>query len=182
MVESKFDPCQRVKFKKWLLPGIGLLVLVVVVLALINQYHSGPPEGTVVIKAGETVLGSFTVADLRKLPAVEKKIVVQTNCSLKSASSSRHDYTGTSLQGVLDRVDPGLTQKYQKVITRGVDYYSQVLDMSEVLQPDNVYIVYADNGRLLKTKDGREGSLQLVISLDKTGQRYTNWLVSLELQ
>jgi DMSO/TMAO reductase YedYZ molybdopterin-dependent catalytic subunit len=190
MAETKFGASKGINNPKWFVLGVVLLGLVVVVFALLNHYHNGPQEGTLVIKAGDTILGSFTIADLRKLPAVEKKMVVQSNCSNNcsnnggnsSGDSSTHHFTATPLSGVLNSIDSGLTKKYAKVITRGVDYYSQVLEMSEVLQPDNVYIAYADNGKPLRTKAGGEGSLQLIICSDKTGQRFTKWLVSLELQ
>lgn len=176
------------KSRKWLAWGIVLLVLIVSVSWYFSRDKGGLKEGTVVIKAGETKLGSFTVADLWKLPAVEKKMVITSNCGVcktsedDSAESSEHNYTGTSLLEALNSIDPGLTQKYKKVITRGVDYYSQVLEMSEVQKPDNVYIVYSDNGQPLKTKAGGDGSLMLVVGSDQSGQRSTKWLVSLELQ
>ncbi len=191
MAENNVDE-SKVKFlnsKKWLVLGIGLLVLVTAACSFLIR-KSGPQEGTVVIKAGAATLGSFTIADLRKLPAVEKSVVVQpvcgNNCSNNGGDSgdsgSEHYFTGTSLLGVLNSIDPDLTKKYKKIITRGIDYYSQVLEMPEVLQPDNVYIVYADCGKPLPTKAGGEGSLQAIICDDKSGQRFTKWLVSLELQ
>ncbi len=190
MDETKFDANKGIKNPIWFVLGVVLLALVVVVFSLLNHYNSGPQEGTLVITAGDTTLGSFTIADLKKLPAVEKKMVVQLNCDgscgnspgNNSVESSEHEFTGTSLLSVLNSIDPGLTQKYEKVITRGVDYYSQVLEMSDVLQPDNVFIAYADYGKPLNTKAGGEGSLQLIMGSDKTGQHITNWLVSLELQ
>jgi len=178
----------------WLIIGIVLLVLIIALCLFFSQKND-PQEGTVVIKAGAETLGSFKIADLRKLPAVDKKILVQTNCSNncnnsggKSSNNNsgnngiEHKFTGTPLLGVLNSIDPELTQKYKKIITRGADYYSQVLEMSEVMKPDNVYIVYADYGKPLQTKTGGEGSLQAIICSDKSGQRFTKWLVSLELQ
>jgi len=93
-----------------------------------------------------------------------------------------HIYTGVLLKDVLDSIDPGLTSEYTKVITRGVDYYSQVIEMQDVQKPDEIYIVYKDNDKLLKTKDGRDGSLEMVVASDQYGKRFTNWLVSIELQ
>lgn len=194
MVETNIDINKGINSKKWLVLGIVLLVLLVVVFSLINRQQGGPQEGAVVIKAGGATLGTFTADDLRKMPAEEKKLVVLANCDGSCANSSgnnsannnvessEHNYTGTLLSGVLESIEPGLTQKYNKVITRGADYYSQVLEMSEVLQPGNVYIAYADDGKPLQTRAGGEGGLQLLICNDKTGQRSTNWLVSLELQ
>ena len=178
MVETNEGASKGTNSKNWLIIGIILLVLIFAVFLFLNIYKSGLKEGTVVIKAGDNTLGSFTIADLKKLPAVEKKMVVYAVCG----SDSKHDFVGTALIDVLNSIDPDLTQKYKKVITRGIDHYSQVLEMSEVQQPDNVYIVYADFGKPLKTKTGSDGSLQVIICKDKSAQRYTNWLVSLELQ
>ena len=174
--------------KKWLAWGIIALVLIIAVSWYLSLDQGGLKEGTVVIKEGDVILGSFAVADLKKLPAVEKKMTITRNCAVCSDKNSggnnqsKHDYTGTPLSAVLNSINPDLTQKYKKVITRGIDYYSQVMEMSEVQQPDNIYIAYSDYGKPLKTKAGEEGSLSLIVCNDKTGQRFTNWLVSLELQ
>lgn len=174
---------------KWLAGGIILLILIAAVSWYFSRDRGELQEGSVVIKAGDTILGRFTIADLQKLPAVEKKMVISFTCGSdcagrggKEQNSSEHNYTGTSLKGVLNSIDPGLTRKYNKVITRGSDYYSQVIEMAEVQEADNVYIVYRDNGQLLKTKTGEEGSLLLLVGDDQSGQYFTNWLVSLELQ
>ncbi len=172
---------------KWLAWGVVLLILIAAVSWYFSRYYGQQEERTVVIKAGDTILGRVTVADLLKLSAVEKRMVVTANCSGACGSENNdapieHLYTGVSLLEVMNSIDPTMVQKYTKVITRGVDYYSQVMEMPEVQQPDNVYIVYRDNGQPLKTKTGRDGSLMLVVCSDQSGQRFTNWLVSLELQ
>ncbi|MFA5383352.1 MAG: molybdopterin-dependent oxidoreductase [Eubacteriales bacterium] len=175
--------------KKWLVWGVIALVLIIAVSWYLSLDKGGLKEGTVVIKEGDVILGSFTVADLKKLPVAEKKMTITRNCSSSCSSKnsgggnqSKHDYTGTPLSAVLNSINPDLTQKYKKVITRGIDYYSQVMEMSEVQQPDNIYIAYSDYYKPLKTKAGEEGSLSLIVCSDKSGQRFTNWLVSLELQ
>jgi hypothetical protein len=160
-----------------LIAGIVLLCLLVAAFSFLNRDRTGLKEGTVVIKAGDNTLSSFTVEDLQKLPVIEKKTTIHS-----SRGSTEHSFTGTPLAAVLSSVDPALTQNYIKVVARGIDGYSSVINMSEVLQPDNVYIVYADSGRPLKTKTGGEGSMQVIISGDEFGQRFTYWLVSLELQ
>ncbi len=181
------------KSQLWLVIGISLLVLIIALCIFLSR-ENGPQEGMVVIKAGDETLGSFSIDDLRELPAVEKKMKLKTNCSFNcnnngsnDSSNSEdniieHEFTGTPLLDVLNSIDPELPHKYKKIITRGADYYSQVLEMSEVIKPDNVYIVYADYGKPLQTQTGEEGSLQAVICNDQSEQRFTKWLISLELQ
>lgn len=187
MIEDNLNPNKDKKPWKWVLLGVVILTLIAGVSWYFSRDKGGLKEGTVVIKAGDTVLGSFTVADLQKLPRVEKRMTVTTNCNgacgnNKEASTSEHDYTGASLAEVLKSIDPKLTAKYSKVITKGIDFYSQVMDMTDIQKPDEVYIAYSDNGQALKTKDGKDGSMQVVVASDKTGQRFTKWLVSLDLQ
>lgn len=157
--------------------GIALLVVIVALFSFLNRDKTGLQEGTVAVKAGDAVLGSFTIADLQQFPAVEKKMTIHS-----SKGNTENEFTCASLLAVLNSIDPGLTQRYEKIITKGVDNYTSGMDMSEVLQPDNVYIAYADHGRPLKTKSGEEGSMRIIISNDDYGQRQTMWLVSLELQ
>ncbi|WHH57767.1 molybdopterin-dependent oxidoreductase [Petroclostridium sp. X23] len=188
MIRDEFKVKHDKLLKKWLAALIVILMAVAAVSWCFSLDNDGLREGTVVIKAGDAVVGSFTADDLRKLPCREMRMVVITNCSGACGSSntenssSEHEYTGASLLDVLNSMDSGLASKYQKVITRGIDYYSQVIEMSEIMEADDVYIVFSDYGRPLKMKDGKDGSLQVVVSGDESGQRFTKWLVSLELQ
>ena len=176
---AETNPEKKIFFnsKTILALGFVLLVVVVTVLYILNRNETALQEGTVVIKAGGTTVGSFTLADIRQLPAVEKKMTIHS-----SQGNTEHDFTCVPLLDVLNSIDPELTLRYEKILTKGVDNYTSGLNMSEVLQPDNVYIAYADYGKPLKTKTGREGSMRLIICNDVYGQRYAMWRVSLELQ
>lgn len=156
--------------------GIVLLVVAVAVFSFLNRDETGLREGTVVVKAGDSILGSFTVADLLQLPAVEKKMTIRS-----SQGNTENEFTCAPMLAVLNSIDPELTQRYRKIITRGADNYTSGLNMSEVLQPDNVYIAYADYGKPLKIKTGGDGSMRIIICNDEYGQRLARWLVSLEL-
>ncbi len=156
---------------------ILLLIVIITVFALLNRGEEGPQEGQLLVKSGDTRLASLTVEDLHKLPAVRKRMVIQS-----TGGVAKHEFTCASLLDVLNSIDPGLTQEYSRIITRGVDNYTSGIEMSEVLQPNNVFIVYADYGEPLKTKAGGEGAMQIIVYQDEFGQRFTNFLVSLDLQ
>ena len=129
--------------KKILLAVVALLVVIIAVFALLNRSGEELHEGEILIKAGGTTLGVLTVADLQKLPAVQKKMVIQS-----TGGMTKHDFTGTPLLDALNSIDPGLTQEYTRIITKGIDNYTSGVEMSEVLRPNNVFIVYADHGNL----------------------------------
>lgn len=177
MVEVSVKKSKFLNPNKILILGIVLLTFTVAVFSFFNRDQTGLKEGTVVIKAGDTILGSFTIVDIQKLPVVEKKMTIHS-----TKGDTENEFTCAPLLAVLNSIDPALTQKYKKIITRGVDNYTSGLDMSEVLQPDNVYIAYADHGKPLKTRTGEDGSMCIIICNDEYGQRQTTWLVSLELQ
>lgn len=177
MVEASVGEGGFFSSKKILIMVIALLALIIAVFSFLNRDKTGLKEGTVVIKAGDTTIGSFTIADLQKLPAVEKKMTINS-----SQGNSENEFTCVPMLAVLNSIDPGLTQKYKKIINKGVDNYTSGVDMSEVLQPDNVYIAYADHGKPLKTKTGEDGSMRIIICNDDYGQRFTRWLVGMELQ
>jgi len=43
-------------------------------------------------------------------------------------------------------------------------------------------LVYEDNGKPLKSKTGKEGTMRVVILNDIFGQRFTNFLVEMQLE
>ncbi len=163
--------------KKILIGVILLLVIVVAICAFLNRNNENLREGELLIKAGDSKLALLTINDLQKLPAVEKKMQIQS-----SRGTSEHQFTCTELVEILNSVDPGLSSKYSRVVTKGIDNYTSGVKMAEVLDRDNVYIAYADGGKPLKTKTGKDGSLQVIIVNDQFGQRFTKFLVSLELE
>jgi hypothetical protein len=163
--------------KKILLAVIALLVLIVAVFSLLNRNAEDLSEEQILIKAGGATLGVLTVADLEELPAFQRKMVIQA-----TGGRTKHEFTGVLLLDALNSIDPGLTREYTRIITRGIDNYTSGLNMSEVLRPNNVFIVYADYGEPLRTKTGGEGAMRIIIYQDEFGQRFTNFLTSLELQ
>ncbi len=172
--------------KKWLIIGVGLLLVIAAVSWYFSRDRGGLQEGTVIITAGDKTLGSFTIEDIKEMPAVEKSLVVTPNCSGACGNDNdtpvEHLYTGVPLIQVLNSIDPTITQRYNKVITRGIDYYSQVMEMSEIKKADEVYVMYQDFGEPLKTLSDEERSIHLIVCSDESGQRFTRYLVSLELQ
>ncbi|MEN6390027.1 MAG: hypothetical protein ABFD04_06385 [Syntrophomonas sp.] len=163
--------------RKLLIGGILALLLVAAVFSLLNRSRDNLQEGQLLIRVGDTRLALLTIADLEKLPAVEKKMVINS-----SRGKSEHKFTCTELATILRSIDPQLTVDYSRLTTRGIDNYTSGLEMSEVLQPDNVYVAYADGGRPLENKSGKEGGLRVIIMEDEFGQRFTNYLVSIELE
>jgi len=111
------------------------------------------------------------------LPAVKKKLAINSTLGI-----TKHQFTCTPLSEVFNQIDPGIVNEYKKIITIGVDNYTSAIKMDEVLEKNNVYLVYEDNGKPLKSKTGKEGTMRVVILNDIFGQRFTNFLVEMRLE
>lgn len=132
MVETSVEKGNLFNSYKTLVLGIVSLVLIIAVFSLLNRDQTGLKEGTVVIKAGDSAVGSLTIADLQKLTVVEKKMTIHS-----TRGNTRNDFTCTPLLAVLNSIDPTLTKKYKKIVTRGIDNYTGV----EAMFSNNIMFV-----------------------------------------
>lgn len=91
-------------------------------------------------------------------------------------------YTGVQLKDLLEKVG-AKTEGKSQVITKAVDGYVVALSMEEVLEEDNVYIVYKRDGEDLGRKeDGGSGPYQLIIRKDPFAQRWNKFLMEIEIK
>jgi hypothetical protein len=82
------------------------------------------------------------------------------------------EYKGIEMKILLASL--GISSKDTDRITfNATDGYRVILDMDEVLEPNNVYLVFERDGELLKSKKkGGSGPYQLVIRTDSFSQRW----------
>ncbi len=153
------------------------LVVIVGIFLYLNSLEERPDEGEIRIKAGNNIVGVVTLEDVKQLPAVKKKLAINSTLGI-----TKHQFTCTPLSEVFNQIDPGIVNEYKKIITIGVDNYTSAIKMDEVLEKNNVYLVYEDNGKPLKSKTGKEGTMRVVILNDIFGQRFTNFLVEMRLE
>jgi DMSO/TMAO reductase YedYZ molybdopterin-dependent catalytic subunit len=165
------------KSHRLLWAAITILIILTGLLGYWNSRGERLPEGVIRVKDGNKIIGQITLEEVKKLPAVNKKLVIDS-----SAGFSKHNFTCIPLAVVFDQLDPHIVKEYKKVITRGTDSYTSGVTMEEVREKNNVFLVYADNGKPLQTKNGGEGTMRVVILNDPFGQRFTNYLVEIELE
>jgi len=161
---------------RMLLAAILVLIVIIGVFGYLNSRGEKLPEGSIRVKAGTNVLGDITLNEVKKLPVVNKKMVIDS-----SSGFTKHKFTCTPLLGVMNHLDPQIAKRYHKLITRGTDNYTSVIKMEEVVSSNNVFLVYADNGKPLKGRTGQD-TMRIVIINDMFGQRFTNYLVEIELE
>ncbi len=162
---------------KIMVTAIVILVLLISIFGYLNSKGEKLEEGKIKLKAENDILGEITLEEVKKLPAVNKKMAISSTGGL-----TKHNFTGTPLLEIFNHMDPEIVKRYKRVIIRGVDNYTSGVTMEEVLEKNNVFVVYADNGEPLKSKTGKEESMRIVILNDQFGQRFTNYLVEMQLE
>lgn len=142
------------------------------------EQGDGPEEnGKLAVRAYGTVLGEISLDEIKELPSVERALTIHS-----TAGTTEHRFTGTLLYNVLQAVDPTLTEEYDLLMTVGVDEYCSGIEMREVLKENAVYLVYADQGQPLPRKGGSPGGMRVIILDDFYGQRFTNYLLEVDLE
>lgn len=168
---------QKNKLKTIVTVVAVLLVILVAIFGYLNAQGEKLDEGQLRITAENDIIAEVTLEEIRKLPVVNKKMVINSTGGL-----TKHKFTGTPLLEVFNSIDPDIIKDYKRVITVGVDKYTSGVDMEEVLQKNNVLLIYEDNGMPLKSKKGDQVTMRIVIVNDLYGQRFTNYLVEIQLE
>ena len=166
------------KQKRQILCLLVLLALSVSALCACTDYRLPPqrPEDfTLRFLEGEQVLGVVTLDELKSLPSKKKNMVTQSS----SEGTLNNEFEGVPLSDVIKLIDPAILEKYTQLTAYGADGYFSRVKMSEVLEYSNVFIMYLNHDLLMKTVDGEDGSMRIVVCNDQFGQRFTNYLVDL---
>ncbi len=92
------------------------------------------------------------------------------------------NYTGVQLKNILEQNGVDLDGK-ETVILSAVDGYTVAYSMEEVLMDKNVYLAYAEEGELLKSREeGGSGPYVTIVVSDTFSSRRCKWLTIIEVQ
>ncbi len=173
-------PVQAPLFKKkHLLTGIFLLMLVVVSLAYFNRPQGAVEPGTIRIVHKGALVRSFTREELQALPPVELEKTILSSNNLQETGV----FIGAELKEVLQAADPALLKSCRRVIARANDGFAASYEKAELLQAENILVVYAKDGLPLEGAGaGGAGPLRIVVINDTFGNRCTKDLCALEIQ
>lgn len=162
--------------------SLGVLVVAVCVFAYLNAADSedrlrNQREAQIFVVAG----GDRTPVDFDAILKLEE---YSFEATLRSSDGTVRDHTygGVRMRDLLDHSGVDLAGAEQ-VITHAVDGYTVALSADEVLQEDNVYVVYMIDGEpMAPREDGGSGPYQLVIREDEFGQRWNKYLMEIEVR
>lgn len=109
----------------------------------------------------------------------EEEFTADLKSSGKAAETNI--YTGVPVKNIFGEKDMEIKRDLQIIVT-SVDGYVVALESDEILEEDNVYLAYKENGELLKTReDGGSGPYQLIIREDQFSQRWCKHVVEILL-
>ncbi len=170
------------KDRRLLVGLIALLVIAVGVLAWLNLRDLTVADGNgagLVVKLKGQQQGLVSLEQLGQLEPVT------FTATLRSSGMPARDftYTGVPLLAILESVlDQEALAAAETVVARAIDGYTVSFQLDEVLAPDNVYVVYQQDGEPLGTKaDGGSGPLMMVVLGDEFGQRWCKFLVEVDI-
>lgn len=99
-----------------------------------------------------------------------------------TTDASLHNYTGVELKDILNYFNIELDNK-KAVILTGVDGYSVAYSIDEVLEDENIFVAYMEDGKYLGTrKDGGRGPYESIVVSDQFSFRRCKWLIEIEVK
>jgi len=169
---------------KALVAIIVVLASAVGVLAFLNQSNlankqqSGANPVLLVKAEGERV-GEI---DLNRIRTLGEAKFVATQRSSGKAPVDR-EFTGVPLKAVLAAVDSEFQAKGSQVVAQAVDAYVTAYPMEKVLEDENIYLVYEQDGEPLGSKsEGGSGPLLLVVRKDTYAQYWCKFLAEVDIR
>ncbi len=106
--------------------------------------------------------------------------------NLKSStmiSPEEHEYEGFALSDIFAFAELSLVGK-SRVIVESVDGYRVPLKIEEIMELDNIFLVYKDDGKYLGSyKDkGGQGPFMIVVKGDRFSQRWAKYVTGLDVE
>ncbi len=165
------------------------ILIIVVVLALVMAITAYLNRGDLALKRDmqENSIIALKVEDTSVQMDLQKIRELQVEDFAASLKSNGQDprqvtYTGVALKDVFVAAGLEITGK-DMVIVKAVDGYTVALSVEEVLDDQNVYLVFQRDGKPLgKKEEGGSGPYQVVIRKDAFSQRWCKFVSEVGVQ
>ena len=159
--------------------GIIMLILIAIIaiFALVNRglikNSQEAHANAEVLITGDNVEDKFTYDQIIKLGEEEFTAIFDSS----NTDPEEHKYTGIPLKNLIEEAEIRLEDK-QQVNIRAIDGYTVALKPDEVLEDENVYLAYKQDGEPIKSKEeGGSGPYQVIIRKDAFSQRWCKFVI-----
>jgi len=162
---------------------VAVLAIALGITAYLNMGNIGEKKALqenaiIVIKSGDKELAQANMDLITSLGEKEFK----ANLKKSGKPPVEHSYTGVPMKNLFSELKID-TANVTTVILKAIDGYSSALTLDEVMEDDNVYIVYKMDGKSLGTaENGGDGPYMALIRKDLYSQRWCKFLTEINLQ
>lgn len=165
--------------------AIGVVIVLSIIVYIASVYSRGSIErqkqilenAQIILMNGEDEI----VLDIDTLKSIEEEdfdAVLDTS----STDPTVHTYKGAELKNILSHYHIDIDDKKTAILT-GVDGYAVAYSMDEVLQDENIYVAYMEDGKYLGSRDsGGRGPYEAIVVSDQFSNRRCKWLIKIEVK
>ena len=177
---------EKAKNKKlWI---IIIIIIAVLAIALgvtaylnmgnISEKKALQENAILAIKSGDKELAEVNMELITGLGEEEFK----ANLKKSGKPPVEHSYTGVPMKNLFAELEID-TANITTVVLKAIDGYSSALTLDEVMEDDNVYIVYKMDGESLgNAENGGDGPYLALIRKDPYSQRWCKLLTEIDLR
>lgn len=170
------------KNRNILLALIATLLLIIGILVPLNRSQMTLNDSSgekLVLKAQEKIITTLDKKAIMGIQAETFSAVLQAG----GRPGEQHSYKGVPIRKLLEQQDANILKGKKEVILRGMDGYVVSFSIEEIEDEKNIYLVYEEDGKLLKNrKQGGKGPYMVVPRKDEFGQRWCKYLSEVEVK
>lgn len=120
------------------------------------------------------------ILSIDDLKSMEEEFEAVLDTSTTDPSS--HTYTGVQVKNILSNYSIALNNENTIIVT-GADGYSVAYSKKEVLEDNNIYIAFMEDGTYLGNKEnGGRGPYESIVKSDQFSNRRCKWLTRIEVK
>jgi hypothetical protein len=166
--------------KGWFMVGIiAVLAAAVALLAMLNSQGLSPNGQSEAVDV--TYLDQSETFDIAYLKGFEKTTFT-ANLDTNGQAAVEKSFGGVPLMTVLE--DKGFDiSAASRIVFKAADGYSTVVTREEMMDTDNIYVVYERDGKPSGAMaQGGTGPIEIVIKKDAFSQRWCKYLAEINIQ
>jgi hypothetical protein len=100
----------------------------------------------------------------------------------KGGAAKQNEYTGVEMKKVLKSIDENILNENSNIVLTAKDGYKVSYKGQEILDDNNIYIVFKENGKEIKDKKtNKTMPFMTVVCKDKFAQRWCKDLVEIDI-
>lgn len=156
--------------------GVIIVLAVVIAASAIPLFlNMDTQNSSLKIIVGEETLAEYTLDEIEKMSSVD----VEKELTSSNKQTEEGTFTGVPLEIILSAIDSDWENKYSEFILTASDGFSSAVSLADILEGENVLIVYEKDREAL----GEDvGPLRAIVVNDPFGNRSTFHLNKIELQ